>query len=673
VNSSLCDSGCSPRSYLDPLIPNVCQPCDASCNTCTGGLPTNCSSCFSSLLLDSDMSCQAQCSPGYLVSSPGVCGPCGYNCMTCTVRGPFNCTSCFSDSYLRQDGACIKYCALGTFYDPMMMFCQACDATCKNCTGSAPTNCLSCQSGLFLLPDGTCKNNCPSNTFLKDGLFCQVCSTTCETCTGETEKDCSLCASGLFMTDNSTCLPECDLGFFSEPKSRKCLACDPTCATCSGAAKDQCLSCANPSYCVLTQAGTCVDCSEKAEEYPDLCTTATALKLEEAPLSLVEDVSSTTVVLSFANSPSFIDRFLSLDLKKVIKISIKDLEEWEYKWRIIGQNQRILLYFNFTKDVPNPSVLSVTPLQKVIFKNSVTNSTELIFLNKTATIPIQIIESPNPNVISSIKDMASSAESTSGSFAYVAAALCASVAMFPSLVSPLMKLFRVFKILSRFRLINIYFGKYLEIFLTVCNMLFTLGGDDISKITLESAPDTRGKLTSYRVTPISVEVITIKVIILSFLFAFRIYRQKIRTYAVKTSSLTTADSLINRVAESARITMIASLSLDVLFYSCHSLVHLRWTYSALTDNARHSLWLSCMSIFFIVGDAIILLLENKDCHFSLMRREFRLHRKMMLSLEKEKQTQNLKLEMKVDETLEKTGGGESPAPILTTKREKSYR
>jgi hypothetical protein len=673
VNSSLCASGCNPRSYLDPLFPNNCQPCHASCDTCLGGLSTNCSSCFTPQVLDLDNSCQPQCSPGYFEANPGVCGPCGYNCKTCTVRGPSNCTSCFSDSYLRQDGACYMYCALGTFYDPVMQFCQACDFSCKNCSGYSPTECLSCQTGVYLLPDGSCQKNCPARTYIKDGVSCHACSTTCETCTGETEKDCSLCASGLFMTANSTCLPECDLRFFSEPKSRKCLACDPTCVTCTGEGKDQCLSCANPEYCSLTQTGTCIDCSEKAEEYPDLCTTTGILKLEEALLSLVDDVSSATVVLSFANSPSFIDRFLSLDLKKVIKISIKDLEDWEFNWKMIGKQQRILIYFNFSIEVANPSVLSVTPLQKVIMKNGITNATDLIFLNRTAILKIQITKAPDANTISSIKNMASSAESSSGSFAYVAAALCASVAMFPSLVSPLMKLFRVFKILSRLRLINIFFGQYLEIFLTVCNMLFTLGGDDISKSTLESAPDTRGKLTSYRVTPISVEVITIKVIILSFLFAFRIYRQKIRTYAVKTSSLTTADSLINRVAESARITMIASLSLDVLFYSCHSIVHLRWTYSELTDNAKHSIWLGCISVFFIVGDAIVLLLENQECHFTLLRKEFRMHRKMQASSEKEKQVQNLKPDTKVNDKPDKTGNSEFPVPIIITKREMTIR
>jgi proprotein convertase subtilisin/kexin type 5 len=222
-----------------------------------------------------DNSCQPQCSPGYFEANPGVCGPCGYNCKTCTVRGPFNCTSCFSDSYLRQDGACYMYCALGTFYDPVMQFCQACDFSCKNCSGSPPRNVCLARLESYLLPDGSCQKNCPARTYIKDGVSCHACSTTCETCTGETEKDCSLCASGLFMTANSTCLPECDLRFFSEPKSRKCLACDPTCVTCTGEGKDQCLSCANPEYCSLTQAGTCIDCSEKAEEYPDLCTTTT--------------------------------------------------------------------------------------------------------------------------------------------------------------------------------------------------------------------------------------------------------------------------------------------------------------------------------------------------------------------------------------------------------------
>jgi hypothetical protein len=239
-------------------------------------------------------------------------------------------------------------------------------------------------------------------------------------------------------------------------------------------------------------------------------------------------------------------------------------------------------------------------------------------------------------MMGSIKSMAGSAAATSDNFAVVTAALCSSVVVFPSLVSPLMKLFRVFKMLSRLRLINIYFGVYLEMFLSVCNLLFSLGGDEMTREVWEAAPDTRGKLFTYKVTPISVHPIALKVSLLIILMAIRIYRAKIRTYARKTASLSMTDSLLNRVAESARVTMIASLSLDVLFYSCHALVHLKWSEGGLSESARHSIWLSLLSVFIIAGDCISLLLENADCHFSVLKSEFRWQRKVQAHLDKEK-------------------------------------
>ena len=68
------------------------------------------------------------------------------------------------------------------------------------------------------------------------------------------------------------------------------------------------------------------------------------------------------------------------------------------------------------------------------------------------------------------------------------------------LMNPLMKLFSFYKIISRQRLINVDLGVNLERYLTVSTSIFKIGGDDIKKADLRSAPTTRGKLEVYSVS-----------------------------------------------------------------------------------------------------------------------------------------------------------------------------
>jgi hypothetical protein len=386
---------------------------------------------------------------------------------------------------------------------------------------------------------------------------------------------------------------------------------------------------------MLNSTGECFDCSSYGDLDPDLCKTTVKLKLSEAPLILADDFASTTLLLSFTNSSEYADRIIALNFSSIVELTVQGLTAEEFTWKLFLKRQKLLIALIFTKALSQASTVTIMPLTKVVLRSDVSGISELIFLNKSSSMPIKVVLPPNPAVMSSIKGMAGSTEGTSANFGIATAAICSSIVLFPGLVSPVMKLFRVFKMLSRLRLINIYFGVYLEIFLTVCNLLFSLGGDEIDKETIMAAPDSRGKLTTYKVTPVAVQSITVKVSLLIILFAVRIYREKIRTYAVKASTLTWGDGVINRIAEAARVTMIASLSLDVLFYASHSLLHLRWTSPMLPDNAKQSLWLSFVSIVFISGDIIALFLENQSCNFMILRKNFRMLRKVNAKLEKD--------------------------------------
>jgi hypothetical protein len=629
VNSSLCEPGCANRSYIDPANTTHCQPCDATCDNCIGATDHHCDSCFDLKVLDYDLSCQDYCSPNYFADPARRCVQCTYSCRNCTTNGFYNCTECFDDRYLREDSACILNCLQGFYYNESSDSCQMCHTTCLNCTGPNPTQCTECGFGGFVQPDGSCLFSCPTGTFKEPVTYtCQPCHESCETCTGGAANECILCKDGYFMGANKTCNTDCGPKFFEESTNRKCVECHPSCISCLGTEQNQCTGCLNPEVSILTVDGRCLNCFDDADKYPIECLFSVHLLLGEAPSFVVDEFSSASLQITYKNIETTLDRVSLLNLKQIFNLTVESFEEKDYEWNVIIRKRKLIIDLNFTIETKTKVKVTLSPIKKVILQNSISNSTELIFINKSASYMVQPTTPPNPSVVASIKSMASGAESSAEGFSYVTAALCTSVMAFPQLVSPLMKLFRVFKMLSRFRLINIYFGSYLEIFLSVCNLLFSLGGDEITKEALEAAPDTRGKLKEYKVTPLSVQPLVVKLTLFCLITAIRVYRGKIRRYAVKVSTLTWSDWLLNKIAESMRVTAIATLSLDIFFYSIHSVVHIHVASAGLGEAARHSLWLSMFAIVIITFDSIFLLIENRDCHFSMLRQQYRLQRKV---------------------------------------------
>lgn len=55
-----------------------CEPCDASCTTCTG-TASNCSLCSGGLYLQ-DLACVSSCSTGYSPTTELKCNYCGDSC-----------------------------------------------------------------------------------------------------------------------------------------------------------------------------------------------------------------------------------------------------------------------------------------------------------------------------------------------------------------------------------------------------------------------------------------------------------------------------------------------------------------------------------------------------------------------------------------------------------------
>lgn len=85
-----------------------CHSCHSTCETCTGPTESDCLTCSSDLLLQSNK-CINVCDEGFFVEG-GMCAKCLHTCTQCVSRT--NCTSCVKGLQL-QSGECRGTCADG--------------------------------------------------------------------------------------------------------------------------------------------------------------------------------------------------------------------------------------------------------------------------------------------------------------------------------------------------------------------------------------------------------------------------------------------------------------------------------------------------------------------------------------------------------------------------------
>lgn len=112
---------CSALGYSVPYSYNICSACDASCKSCQGDGPKQCTSCQYGFFLtplkacmqcdvgcancvETSSKCDA-CSSRYVLQGT-TCVPCSQNCFSCTSST--NCDYCIMDYYLK-DGKCVTF------------------------------------------------------------------------------------------------------------------------------------------------------------------------------------------------------------------------------------------------------------------------------------------------------------------------------------------------------------------------------------------------------------------------------------------------------------------------------------------------------------------------------------------------------------------------------------
>ncbi|XP_028457908.1 proprotein convertase subtilisin/kexin type 5 [Perca flavescens] len=137
----------------------VCEKCDPSCGECIGGGEDSCLSCALGLIyLRKEGRCLPSCPQGYYHDAVHrTCEPCHASCRTCSGRDSQSCESC-NPGYLLSDGMCESMCDIGLY--PVIKgsghICEGCDSSCMGCWGPGPANCTTCPTQAILEAGGRC-------------------------------------------------------------------------------------------------------------------------------------------------------------------------------------------------------------------------------------------------------------------------------------------------------------------------------------------------------------------------------------------------------------------------------------------------------------------------------------------------------------------------------------
>ncbi|XP_013861969.1 proprotein convertase subtilisin/kexin type 5 [Austrofundulus limnaeus] len=137
----------------------MCEKCDPSCGECIDGGEDGCLSCSPGLVyVRKEGRCLDMCPQGYHHDSTHrTCEPCHASCKTCSGKVSQSCDSCYP-GYQLSHGRCESMCDPGQY--PLIKSsdytCEDCDSSCLECRGSGPSNCTICPAQAILEAGGRC-------------------------------------------------------------------------------------------------------------------------------------------------------------------------------------------------------------------------------------------------------------------------------------------------------------------------------------------------------------------------------------------------------------------------------------------------------------------------------------------------------------------------------------
>ncbi|XP_063223097.1 furin-like protease 2 isoform X2 [Bacillus rossius redtenbacheri] len=226
-----------PEGYFQVTDKDECVPCEPNCASCQERAD-RCTSCDHHLVLFGGR-CRAACPARTYETEDYSCQPCDASCETCTGAGADRCVTCQAGHYA-HDGSCVPACPRGHYGDAKRRECVRCPPGCAECDGSA---CLGCTDGWALSKKGRCVAHAggrcaATGQFWVEGR-CQACHASCLTCAGPSEDDCASCAAPL-LAQGQRCVGACAPGWYQERGA--CAPCLHTCRECL--ARSNCTACA---------------------------------------------------------------------------------------------------------------------------------------------------------------------------------------------------------------------------------------------------------------------------------------------------------------------------------------------------------------------------------------------------------------------------------------------
>jgi len=218
------------------------------------------------------------------------------------------------------------------------------------------------------------------------------------------------------------------------------------------------------------------------------------LGLKLANGRLANPNASVSVVIFFRNQSRFVDLLSSSHFDEHLQISLSALQAKDYRKEVVFRAGQTVLDLYFGNEVSGKATLTGSVSEnRVVLRRKGSGDALLIWAKSYSSVEVDLVPAPSLQAIQNLQTAFSSSDKVLQG-AGTAAPLLAGLAVFSAggLGGPLMKFFKVFKMASRLRLINVEFGVYLGMFLTACNSVFRIGGDQFDLQTLQASPQTRG-------------------------------------------------------------------------------------------------------------------------------------------------------------------------------------
>ncbi|XP_059502142.1 extracellular matrix protein FRAS1 isoform X3 [Stegostoma tigrinum] len=239
-----CVADCKSHFYVNSG--QVCTECHATCKSCTGSSPQNCTACSPPRALY-ESKCLHTCPEGFY-RQDDACFSCHPSCKQCDGPSDSDCLTCHPHIKL-LNGYCRTSCREGQYLN-QVGYCVDCQPQCQHCTADLKDTgsvCVYCKNPREMLFGDTCISHCPTGYFMSRGI-CQRCHSSCKTCSGEGGYSCTACAANLVLSHAGQCIAACPPAFYSD-NQQICQACNSQCLTCES--NSACLSCKDPTKVLL--------------------------------------------------------------------------------------------------------------------------------------------------------------------------------------------------------------------------------------------------------------------------------------------------------------------------------------------------------------------------------------------------------------------------------------